>query len=178
MRIKRLKLENFGPFRRYDIPFVDEDPACVLLTGKNNEGKSNIILALKMLSSACRSIGRRKMIVDIDGDEYYKLVQQDIVGINIGRILHNYTGDYARIYAAFENDFEIMVHLDESKNLIYANYGGRIPDDSAEIFGFIPPLGPLAETEEYLSSKYVRASINTSLAPRHLRNHFAQVLDP
>ena len=139
MRIKRLKLENFGPFRRYDIPFVDEDPACVLLTGKNHEGKSNIILALKMLSSACRSIGRRKMIVDIDGDEYYKLVQQDIVGINIGRILHNYTGDYARIYAEFENDFEIIVHLDESKNLIYASYGGRIPVDSAEIFGFLPP---------------------------------------
>lgn len=32
MRIKKLLLENIGPFRMYDIPFVDEEPACVLLT--------------------------------------------------------------------------------------------------------------------------------------------------
>ncbi|MCP4665992.1 MAG: ATP-binding protein, partial [Deltaproteobacteria bacterium] len=85
MRIKKLLLENFGPFRRYDIPFVDEEDACVLLTGKNNEGKSNIILALKLLSSACRTIGSQKMCIVIDRETFYKLPQQNTQGIEIGR---------------------------------------------------------------------------------------------
>ena len=41
MRIKKLILENFGPFSKYEIAFVDKEPACVLLTGRNNEGKSS-----------------------------------------------------------------------------------------------------------------------------------------
>ncbi len=177
MRIKRLLLENFGPFKRYDIPFVDKEPACILLTGKNNEGKSNIILALKMLSSACRSIGKRKQYVVINHDECFRLPQQDIEGIIIGRILHNYAGDHAKIEGTFDNNFKVIVHLDESENFIYADYLGQIPDDVTEIFGFIPPLGPLAETEEFLSKKHVLKNINTSLAPRHLRNHLVQVID-
>ena len=178
MRIKRLLIENFGPFQKYDIPFVNEEPVCVLLTGKNNEGKSNIILALKMLSSACKSVGRRRTQVVIDDNEYFKLPQQDIEGINIGRTLHNYGGGSARIHGTFDDNFEVTVYLDESNDLIYADYAGNIPQDFAEILGFIPPLGPLSETEELLSQKHVRANINTSLAPRHLRNHLARILEP
>ena len=177
MRIKKLLLENFGPFQKYDIPFVDEEPACVLLTGKNNEGKSNIILALKLLASACRTIGSRKMRVVINGEEFFKLPQQDTQALEIGRILHNYDGDYAHIHATFEDGFTVMVHLDEQEDFIYADYDGKIPHDAANILGFIPPLGPLSETEEFLSLKYIRSSINTSLAPRHLRNHLAQILN-
>ena len=69
MEIKKLVLDNFGPFRKYEIPFTEEEPACVLLTGKNNEGKSNIILGLKLLSSACKSIGRRQMQTIVRGTE-------------------------------------------------------------------------------------------------------------
>lgn len=70
----------------------------------------------------------------------------------------------------------MFVHFNEERNLIYADYNGKIPKDSSGILGFIPPLGPLAETEEFLNNSYIRASINTSIAPRHLRNHLAQIL--
>jgi len=176
MKIKKLLLENFGPFQRYDIPFVDDEPACVLLTGKNNEGKSNIILALQLLSSACRIIGKTKMRIVIDGETFYRLPQQDTQNLQLGRILHNYQGDYAQIHSTFENGLTVTVYFDETENLVYADYDGIIPRDAANLFGFIPPLGPLSESEEILSLKYVRSSINTSLAPRHLRNHFAQIL--
>lgn len=176
MRIRKLLLENFGPFKRYEVPFVNEEPACVLLTGKNNEGKSNIILALKLLFSACKSIGKRQLMTLVNEDEYFRLPQQDIEGISIGRTLHNYAGNHAQIQGTFDEGLKITVHLDEPKDLIYADYLGRIPDDSVDIFGFIPPLGPLAETEEFLSLKHIRSSINTSLAPRHLRNHLTQLL--
>jgi len=176
MRIKRLILDNFGPFRRYEVPFTEEQTACILLTGKNNEGKSNIIHSLKLLSSACRSIGRRQMQTVIAGKEYFKLPQQDVQEINIGRMLHNYSGNYAQVQGVFEGDLTITVHLNEPEDMIYADYDGVIPNDSHEMLGFIPPLGPIAESEEFLGLKHVRASINTSLAPRHLRNHLAQIL--
>ena len=176
MRIKSLSLDNFGPFRKYEIPFVDEEPVCLLITGRNNEGKSNIILALRLLASACRSVGRRPLRIVLDGNEYYQLPQPDVENINIGRTLHNYTGDYAKIIAEFENGFSITVVLDEIEDLIYADYEGLIPADAADIFGFIPPLGPLAEEEGFLTLKYLKSNINTSLAPRHLRNYLAQIL--
>lgn len=177
MRIKSLILDNFGPFRRYEVPFTDEEGACILLTGKNNEGKSNIILGLKLLSSACRAIGRRQMQTVVRGTEYFKLPQQDVQDLNIGRMLHNYSGDRAKVHGVFEGDLTITVHLDEPRDMIYADYEGVVPRDSSEILGFIPPLGPLAEREEYLGLKHLRASINTTLAPRHLRNHLAQILN-
>jgi hypothetical protein len=176
MRIKTLVLDNFGPFRRYTIPFVDENPVCVLLTGKNNEGKSNIILALKLVAAACRSVGKVRQRSVIDNNVYYRLLQPDTDGINIGRTLHNYSGEFARITAVFEDKFDITVTLDERRNAIYADYGGRVPSDVQRILGFIPPLGPLAEEEEYLTLQHVRANIGTSLSPRHLRNYLAQIL--
>jgi len=176
MRIKSLSLDNFGPFRRYDIPFVEEEPVCLLITGRNNEGKSNIILALRLLASACRSVGRLQTRIVLDGNSYYRLPQTDVENINIGRILHNYTGNYAKVMAEFEKDFWVTVILDEAEDLIYAGYEGLIPADAANIFGFIPPLGPLAEEELFLTLKYLRSNINTSLAPRHLRNYLAQIL--
>lgn len=176
MHILNIRLDNFGPFLSYDVPFAKDQEACVLLTGKNNEGKSNIILGLKLLASACRSVGRRQMLTRISGSEYYRLPQQDIRDINIGRMLHNYTGSRATIEGRFENGFTVMVVLDEDEDKIYADYDGVIPNNADSILGFIPPLGPLSEREELLGLKHVKASINTSLAPRHLRNHFMQIL--
>jgi hypothetical protein len=177
MRIKKLILNNFGPFKEYTLSFADDGEACVLLTGKNNEGKSNIIFALKLLSAACKVVGRQRSRIFLDDDTYYQLLQQDVSGINIGRTLYNYSGDFATVTGSFKGGFGITVHLNEPEDMIYASYAGKIPNDVGEIFGFIPPLGPLAEKEDFLASKsHIMASINTSLAPRHLRNHLLQVL--
>ncbi len=177
MRIKSLNLINFGPFRTYEVPFVEDEHSCMLLTGKNNEGKSTIILALKLISSALRSIGNRKQYTVIGDSAYYRLPQADIVDINIGRMLHNYIGTEARIEAILDDGFEFSVILDDSYDLIYADFiGTRVPHDTQQILGFIPPLGPLAEKEEFLTNRHIRANLNTSLAPRHLRNHFKQIL--
>ena len=114
----------------------------------------------------------------VNGTECYRLAQQDTQNIYIGRMLHNYAGERAEIRGVFENGFTISVILDEIDDIIYADFEGVIPKDSSNILGFIPPLGPLAESEELLGVKHVRSSINTSLAPRHLRNHFARILTP
>lgn len=178
MKLHKLIIENFGPFRSYTIPFVKDDPVCLLLTGKNNEGKSNILFALKLLAIATRTVNRNKFRVVLDDEVVYRLPQQDTEGIVIGRLLHNYQGNQAIIRGEFDDGLQITVTLDEPNDLIYCDHLGRIPQGIENTFGILPPLGPLAEKEEFLSIKHVRASIGTTLAPRHLRNHFAQILTP
>jgi energy-coupling factor transporter ATP-binding protein EcfA2 len=177
MRIKQLILKNYGPFKNYSISFIEEDEVCLLLTGKNNEGKSSIINALKLLDAATRVIHKQKQDIIIDGDDYSELFKQDTEHILIGRMIYNYKATKAEIIGIFKDDFKITVFLDSIENKIYAEARGRIPADVGSIFGFIPPLGPLNESENIITElTYLKASMNTSLAPRHLRNHFYQIL--
>jgi predicted ATPase len=177
VRIKELILKDFGPFKNYRISFIEQNEVCVLLTGKNNEGKSNIINSLKLLNAATRVINKTKQEISINGNYYYKLLRQDTEGILIGRMIHNYSKNTAQIIGIFHDHFKIKVYLDPKNEIIYAENEGRLPSDVQNIFGFIPPLGLLSENEDIVSKEsYLRASIDTSLAPRHLRNHFCQVL--
>jgi len=178
MKLVNLILDNFGPFKSYEVSFVREEHSCTLLTGKNNEGKSNIILALKLLSAATRVIGRSQSRIVIEEGVFYRLAQTDVEGLLIGRLLHNYQGNQATIHGLFDNGFRIHVILDSNNGIIYADYEGHNPKYLENTFGIIPPLGPLAEKEELLSLKHIKSSISTTLAPRHLRNHFAQILTP
>jgi energy-coupling factor transporter ATP-binding protein EcfA2 len=176
MRLRELSLRNFGPFREYDISFAFGKTRCVLLTGKNNEGKSSLILALRLVSSATRTVGKPQFRWAIENEVFYRLPRPDVEGLQIERLLHNYMGDQATIHATFDDHTEITVFLDAGRNTIYASYDGRSTHGIDRTFGIIPPLGPLAETEEFLTLRHVQASITTTLSPRHLRNHFAQIL--
>lgn len=44
MKIKRLLLDNFGPFEHYEIEFPTDHKAFILITGKNNAGKTSLLL--------------------------------------------------------------------------------------------------------------------------------------
>jgi len=177
MRISKLYLQNYGPFISYEINFPEEEQICLLLTGKNNQGKSTLISALKLVHFASKIINRQKQIIRIEGNKYYRLLQQDVEDLNIGRLIYNYEGDRALIKATFSDNFEIHVFLDKINDIIYSDYIGKIPSDISSIFGFIPPLGQLAEDETLISNLYhLRKSLNTTLAPRHLRNHFFHFL--
>ena len=177
MRINQLILKDFGPFRHYKVPFVNEDEVCILLTGRNNEGKSSILNGLKLLEAATRVINKTKQEIIIDGNYYYKLLQQDTEHLLVGRMIHNYSETTAKIIGEFRGGLRITVYLNPKKEIIYADFTGRIPPEIHNIFGFIPPLGQLSENEDLISNlSYLKTSIGTTLAPRHLRNHFHQIL--
>lgn len=179
MRIKELILRDFGPFKYYKVPFVDEEHACVLLTGKNNEGKSTIISALKLLDAATRVIRKKKQEFRVNSDICWRLLQQDVQDLLVGRMIHDYQDVVGEIEGRFRDGFSITVYIDGAQSVIYADYDGVVPRDLNEIFGFVPALGPLTEKEEIISKEsYLRACLGTSLAPRHLRNHLHQLLTP
>ena len=62
------------------------------------------------------------------------------------------------------------------QDIVYADHIGQVPKELRESIGFIPPLGPVAEFEEPLTERYLRSVVDTSLAPRHIRNHFRFIL--
>lgn len=178
MHIEKLRIEHFGPFESYEIGFVPDD-SCMLLTGKNNEGKSTIIRALQFLEAGTRSIGKNQYKIVVDGERFYSLPKADLQDVTIGRFIHNYENQIGSISAEFDDGFEIEVFLNPVEDLVYADYRGRISGELATFFAPIPALGPLAESEEILSKKsYIRSSFRTSLAPRHLRNTMYQILAP
>src|SRR3569832_1846182 len=109
MRIRQLSLDNFGPFKKYELPFVADDPVCMLLTGKNNEGKSSVLLGLKLIGAGMRSIQKPKQRNDIESDVYYRLPQLDVDGISIGRKHHNNEKTQTQKTATLDDGFEITV---------------------------------------------------------------------
>ncbi len=171
MKIKSLTLERFGPFSEYHIDFPKDDNVCLLITGRNNEGKSTIIKALTLLQAAAR-IGKRKTLAVTKS-----LQKRDTEDIFIGRLIHNYQGETATIKGVFYNDSSITLKLDAEDNSISADYTSYLPHDLSNTFGFIPPLGQLAETEPIISNvSHLNKSLGTTLAPHHLRNHFRRFL--
>lgn len=176
MRLERLAIENYGPFRRYEIDFPPNSKS-TLITGTNNQGKSSIINALRLVGYATKVFHNRNRIT-LDHTLYYRLLRQDIQGLQIERLVHNYQDVVARITATFDSGFIIHVYIDPFEQDIYATFEGKYESEIKGFFGFVPPLGTISEVEEVISSPgYLRANIFTSLAPRHTRNYLYQLLD-
>lgn len=68
-------------------------------------------------------------------------------------MIHNYIDASAKITGIFDGGFKLIVYVDPENEMIYADCSGYIPKDIENIFGFIPPLGPVNEVEEVISSK-------------------------
>lgn len=177
MKIKKLLLNNFGPFRNYEFDFPNEPNISLLLTGKNNEGKSTILNSIKLLNYATKVVDKTRQSFWLDGDLYYHLYKQDIEDLLIGRMIFNYRSTIATIKGLFSNKLTLTVYINAELNDIYCSISGRSPKNFSNAIGFIPPLGQIAETEKLISNiDYLKKSLNTTLAPRHLRNHFYHFL--
>ncbi len=179
MRLKTLSLKNFGPFKRYELDFSNhQDDTCLLITGKNNEGKSNLIFALKLINAGMKVIGKKRQEIYINSQIFYKLYSQDTEKLLIQRLIYNYHDNIAELKASFRENLNIIIYIDPNDDIIYCDFGGRIPSDIENIFGFIPYLGMIAPREELiLNISHLKASLNTPLAPHHLRNHFEHLID-
>ena len=171
MRLKSIVLENYGPFAEYQLDFPSDDRACILLTGKNNAGKSSIIRALKLLGTAMKHAKRssQPMLADF--------TKQDIEDIDIGQAIHNYkTNGIAVITGVLDTNRQISVYLNSENNTASFELPAYAHRSMVDMFGFIPQLGQLAEKEPLVTREHVLRSLNTTLAPRHLRNHMYHLL--
>jgi predicted ATPase len=171
MKLKRLTFERFCSFDDYDIVFPQEDEACTLITGKNNAGKSTILLALKLVNSAMsHGKGSKKTV-------HSTLTKKDVLDFNINRLIHNFELNDATITALFDEDREVKVIINSEEGCVDYILPPHYERTMQNVFGFIPPLGQIAQIEERLNKEYVSRCIDTHLSPSHLRNQIFHLLN-
>jgi len=125
MRLRRLILDGFGPFRHYEFDLPEEDTACLLLTGKNNQGKSTLIQALRLLHGATKVARRIVTGRSSEGD----LLRRDTEDLDVPRLMHDYEASKATIVGEFVG-FRLEVRLDAETGRITCVPSRRIPRDT------------------------------------------------
>jgi energy-coupling factor transporter ATP-binding protein EcfA2 len=170
MKLKTLVLDHFCSFEHYEVTFPPDDDATILITGKNNAGKSSIILALKLLNYAMKhSKGSRQSVVST-------LTKKDLIDIDIRRLVHNFDEGQASITAIFDGERDITLNLDPIEGSVTYSLPPHLQRSMLDVFGFIPPLGQIADIEQRIGLVQVNKSINSQLAPSHLRNQIHYLL--
>ena len=171
MKLKELHLENFGPFKDYTLEFPSDAMSCILITGKNNAGKTTIIRALRLINSAL------KLIKYSPTAPLRQLLKKDTKDIYITSMIYNFEEGQAVVDALFDNRKTITVILDSIENSITCSLPPYIHPSLSHQFGFLPPLGQIAQQEKLLTRKTVIDSIDTTLAPQHFRNHLYHLIN-
>jgi hypothetical protein len=187
--IKRLRLENFKGFERYEVAFAEDN----WLVGPNNAGKSTIIAALRtaalMVSHAKR---RQPDYFPLDGD--FEVAAHLFPASRFGLVEENLRHEFRNIETRLEASFGSGARLvavwppradeeddddDEAGTEAYfyirsgqdvqvrttARARTVLPD-----IGVIPILSPVEHEEPRLTDDYVRSNLGGRLASRHARN--------
>jgi predicted ATP-dependent endonuclease of OLD family len=171
MKLRELHLYDFGPFEDYSLEFPSDAKSCILITGKNNAGKTTIIRALRLISSALKFAKYSSLPIRRE------LLKKDTKDIDISSMIYRLEEGQATIEAVLDNGKTITVFLDSSKNSITCSLPTYIHPSLSQLFGFLPPLGQLAEYEKLLNQQYIMEKINTTLAPQHFRNHLYHLIN-
>jgi len=171
MKLKELHLHDFGPFEDYSVEFPTDAKSYILVTGKNNAGKTTIIRALRLISSAL-TFAKYSSVPLVR-----QLLKKDTKDIDIRSMIYRFEETQSVIQAVFDNQKIVTVSLDPSTNSITCRLPTHIHPSSSQLFGFLPPLGQLSQSEKLLNRDYVMATIDTTLAPQHFRNHLYYLIN-
>ena len=86
MRLKTLYLENFGPFKEYEVEFPTESKSCILITGKNNTGKTTIVRGINLISSTLNFARSSKKPIE---KQLFKKDVQSVIWLSLANIFAN-----------------------------------------------------------------------------------------
>jgi len=170
MKLKELHLNSFGTFEDYSLEFPTHATSCILITGKNNAGKTTIIRALRLVSSALQLATHFRTPLTRE------LPQKDTKDIDTTSMIYGFQEGQAVVEAVFDNRKTITIILDSTNNSITCSLP-HIQSSLTQQFGFLPPLGQLAQREKLLDRDYVIRTIDTTLAPQHFRNHLYHLIN-
>ena len=179
--LRRLELVNFKAFEKFRVDFRDD----AFLVGPNNAGKSTVLAALRAGAYMTRLAARLKAddAFTIDGvarpgwrfsGDVVRLVEENLRHefhqVETQLALHFTSGAVLQAYWPVQEDdnepagFFTIRHQDVSL---------RQPAQVREVvptIGVVPVLSPLEHDERLLSDEYVKDSLDSRLASRHLRN--------
>lgn len=179
--LEALEIRNFRKFDRYAVGFGERN----LMVGPNNAGKSTLIEALRLISIVVNRFGALNFDSApewLDGIERSRGVVPSLRGLDfdLGReTFHQYSDPPSVLTARFTGGSTVTVYLGPRSD-VYAvvrdSDGVAITSKSeARHFtqpriGIQPQVGPLARNERPLADRYVKGSLDSTLAPSHFRN--------
>ena len=178
IRLTAIKFRNYKALQRFDLNLH----RCNILVGPNNNGKSTVIGALRLLATALRR-ARAHSPGWVQG-ERESVLGWELSGDTAPISLENVHTDYAATDTAitFElsngNTLELFFPRDGGCRLIPTVTGLRVRTAAAfrDAFPFkiavIPVLGPIEHREPLLKKETVQQNLTTHRASRHFRNYW------
>ncbi|HEV2079203.1 MAG TPA: AAA family ATPase [Allosphingosinicella sp.] len=185
--IKSVALKNFRGFRDHTVDFT---PFCLLI-GQNNAGKTTLIEALRIASTALKKAESAQFIMapdalapDLTGAVYR--FSLDTLDIEHRGIHYNYeASDPAIIKVRYTNNCSIIVALGEGAADAYCQIllpGGKKVNSRSHVtkskfppIFVMPPVGALLAEETQRDKRYLRKHMNGYLSYRHIRNQMADM---
>ena len=178
MEIRSLHFKNFKGFRDYRITLKKMN----VLVGPNNAGKSSVLDALRLLMAAFRFARRRN-------PQRLQVGKRIVQGYEIPTSTLPVSLINLHSNSAYDTEATVGVMLDDKTEMRMTFLQGArfvfevIDSDKpiaksaslfrkrypVDIFAF-PTLGPLEETEEYLTDEYVDQNASTRRGHRMFRN--------
>ncbi|MCP9491205.1 MAG: AAA family ATPase [Solirubrobacteraceae bacterium MAG38_C4-C5] len=176
-----LRIENFRKFENFQVDFAQRN----LLVGPNNAGKSTVIEALRLVSILVNRFGSLNFEAPpewLEGLEAARGVSPSTRGLDfdLGReTFHHYAEPPAILEATFSGGGRVRLYVGPGAEIfavIRDGDGGEVTTKrEAKSFeldriGIQPQVGPLARHERPLADRYVKGSLDSTLAPTHFRN--------
>jgi AAA domain, putative AbiEii toxin, Type IV TA system len=185
--IKRLQLQHFKGFERFDIAFKDDN----WLVGPNNAGKSTIIAALRTAAQMA-SFAQRRVPEHFPTDRGVEVPSHWYTPGRYGLVEENLRHEFRDVETRLEVTFSSRARLtavwprpsgeEEAYFYLRASDGvyvrttaearALLPD-----VGVVPILEPVQHREKRLADEYVNSSMGTRLASRHTRNQIRLLRD-
>src|SRR5258706_2469748 len=177
--ITSIYFENFKAFENYIIYFKDFN----ILTGLNNNGKSTILDALRLLKGAYGYASRlNPTYFDFPNGHsgYGYKIPQASLPITLENIQTNYNEGFSKLRFRLSDGQNIFLLFSEKHpTYLYFDTPRRVPMTSSAFkkefpvkIATIPTLGPLETNEEKLNEDYVKQWSGSRRAPRMFRNYW------
>ena len=178
--IKSLTLTNYRCFKKHEVTFRDMN----IIVGANNAGKSTLVESMRLLSLVVNkhqglSYNRPPSWTDLSARFAGVSPALGDIDLRGGSVFYRYGDPPAVISAEFPNGNSVEVYVGPKNQAfgLIRDSRGRIVDSKSRArdidlprIAILPQIGPLLESEPFLSWEHVSRSMETGLASRHFRN--------
>lgn len=179
--ISSVSFRNFKALENYSFILKEFN----ILVGANNNGKSTVLDAFRVLQGAYRAVQYYKttIVALADGRSLFGYeIPESSIPISIHNLQTNFSSEPAVIKFKFNNGNSLFIEFaPDSLAKMYFEVTGKTPRTPKEFresfplnLAVVPTLGPLESEEEILDVKYVARWHGSRRAPRLFRNYWYQ----
>jgi energy-coupling factor transporter ATP-binding protein EcfA2 len=178
MKIKQIEFSNYKAMQQFTLEIGDVN----LLVGKNNNGKSTILSAFRILEYALR-ISNARTPTRVEDAEGNLTIGHHIPEANLPTSIENVHTDYTDVstsikftlenlnslFLHFPRDGGCVLYWSAARNIASpAHFRQQFPVNIRTV----PVLGPLEQEELLVTDDTVKRAAGTPRAARHFRNYW------